>query len=131
MLVDTSVWVDFFNGHDSAEAQRLARAISEGEAIHLAGIIVTEILLGLRNDAAAARVGSALEAFDWLPEPRREDYAEAAALYRRCRADGDTIRSTIDCLIARLCIRDEVPLLTKDRDFRAIARSTPLLLVES
>ena len=92
MLVDTSVWVDFFNGHDSPEARRLAFAISEGETIRLAGIVVTEILLGLRSDAAAARVGSALEAFDWLSEPRREDYVQAAALYRRCRADGVTIR---------------------------------------
>lgn len=130
MLVDTSVWVDFFNGQDSAEALRLTRAVSDGETIRLAGIVVTEILLGLRTEAAAQRVASALEAFDWLPEPAREDYVEAAALYRRCRANGVTIRSTIDCLIARLCVRDEVPLLTRDRDFRAIARSTPLLLVE-
>ncbi|WP_420886111.1 PIN domain-containing protein, partial [Candidatus Contendibacter odensensis] len=48
-------------------------------------------------------------------------YCEAATLYRRCRSQGSTIRSTIDCLIARICLRHDYDLLTKDRDFRLIA----------
>jgi len=102
MLVDTSVWIDYFNGHASPEADRLAQAITDNEPIILCGIVMTEILLGLRSDAEAGRIAEILDVFDMTPEPDRVDYCEAAALYRRCRSKGYTIRSTIDCLIAQL-----------------------------
>lgn len=129
MIVDTSVWIDFFNGHASAPAERLAAAITDGEPIAIPGLVYTEILLGLRSDREAARIEGLLDAFDWVREPSKEDHAEAAKLYRTCRAKGVTIRSTIDCLIARLCLRDGQALLTKDRDFQAIAEHTALKLV--
>ena len=129
MLVDTSVWIDYFNGYASAEADRLAQAITDNEPIILCGIVMTEILFGLRNDAEAERIAEILDAFDGTPEPDRMDYREAATLYRRCRSQGYTIRSTIDCLIARLCIRHGYDLLTKNRDFRLIASCHPLRLV--
>lgn len=129
MLVDTSVWIDFFNDCASAESERLARAIGDGESIALPGIVLTEILLGLKTDAEASRIADLLLAFDVVPEPTLADYQEAARIYRICRAGGVTIRSTIDCLIAQLAIRDHLPLLTKDRDFRAIARCCPLQLI--
>src|SRR5487761_2324045 len=107
MLVDTSVWIDFFNGHESGQVQCLACAIAESESIAVPGVVLTEILLGLKHDAEA-------------------DHIEAARIYRLCRAKGFTIRSTIDCLIAQLCLRDGLALLTKDRDFKAIADCLPL-----
>lgn len=130
MLVDTSVWIDFFNGYDSREAMRLAEAIAEGDSISVPGIVLTEILLGLRDDAEAARIADLLGAFDEIAGPTRTDYAEAARIYRVCRLRGFTIRSTIDCLIAHLSLRDGIPLLTKDRDFKAIAQCLPLQLLE-
>ena len=129
MLVDISVWIDFFNGHNSAEANRLARAIQDGENIVIAGIVLTEILLGLNNDAEAKRILNLLDAFDYSAEPARDDYIEASRIYRLCRTQGITIRSTIDCLIAQLCLRNNLPLLAKDRDFNAIARCVSLQLV--
>ena len=129
MIVDTSVWIDFFNGHPSAQAQRLARAIEDGESIALPGLVYTEILLGLKNDTEAKRIALLLQAFDWVSEPTPADYAAAAALYRQCRAKGLTIRSTIDCVIARLCLRDGLPLLAKDRDFDRMAQIVALKLV--
>ncbi len=129
MLVDTSVWIDFFNHHPSPQAQRLTAAIQQNETIAMTGLVYTEILLGLKNDADAQRVVQLLVICDWLPEPTREDYAQAAKLYRDCRSQGVTIRSTIDCLIAQLCIRDGLPLLTKDRDFEQLARLSGLKLV--
>jgi predicted nucleic acid-binding protein len=129
VIVDTSVWIDFFNGHPSAQAQRLARAIEDGESIALPGLVYTEILLGLKNDAQAKRIAQLLQAFDWVPEPTQTDYAAAAALYRQCRAKGLTIRSTIDCVIAQLCLRDGQSLLAKDRDFDRIAQLVALTLV--
>jgi predicted nucleic acid-binding protein len=129
MLVDTSVWIDFFNHHTSAHAQRLTAAIAQNETIAIAGLVYTEILLGLKNDADALRVAQLLVICDWLPEPTREDYAQAAKLYRDCRSQGITIRSTNDCLIAQLCIRDGLPLLAKDRDFEQMAKVSTLKLV--
>ena len=130
MLVDTSVWIDFFNGYDSRASMRLADAIAEGESIAVPGIVLTEILLGLRDDAEAARIADLLGAFDEIADPTRADYAEAARIYRVCRLRGFTIRSTIDCLIAQLCLRDGIPLLTKDRDFKGIGQCLPLQLFE-
>ena len=129
MIVDTSVWIDFFNGHPSSQAQRLTQAIEDNEPIGLPGLVLTEILLGLPNDAEAKRIAQLLEAFNNVPEPSRADHIAAAALYRACRTQGVTIRSTIDCLIARLCLRDDQSLLAKDRDFVRIAEKTSLKLV--
>jgi predicted nucleic acid-binding protein len=129
VIVDTSVWIDFFNGHPSPQAQRLARAIEDGEAIALPGLVYTEILLGLKNDAEAKRIAQLLQAFDWVAEPAQADYVQAAKLYRQCRAKGIPIRSTIDCVIAQLCLRDGLPLLAKDRDFDRITQHVALKLV--
>ncbi len=129
MLVDTSVWIDFFNGHRSPHADRLHTAIADGEAIALPGLVITEILLGLRSEAEADNILRLLDAFGPGPEPTRADHVEAARLFRLCRSKGVTIRSTIDCLIAQLCLRDDLALLTRDRDFTGIARCTSLRLV--
>ena len=131
MLVDTSVWIDFFNGYESRQAEHLASAIAEAEPIVIPGIVLTEILLGLKNDAEAERISALLGAFDVVAEPTRADYIEAARIYRLCRAKGFTVRSTIDCLIAQLCLRDDFALLSKDRDFKAIADCVPLQLLDS
>lgn len=129
MLVDTSVWIDFFNGYDSPEANRLTLAITEGEPIALTGLVLTEILLGLKSDREADRIAELLTAFEFVSEPTLADYSDAARLYRTCRAQGFTIRSTIDCVIAQVAIRDHRPLLTKDRDFATIAQVTTLELL--
>jgi len=128
MLVYTSVWIDFFNDYPSAESERLARAIGDGGPIARPGIVVTEILLGLKTDPEASRIADLLLAFDIVTEPTLTDYQEAAAIYRVCGANGVTIRSTIDCLIAQRAIRDQLPVLAKDRDISAIARCCPLQL---
>jgi len=131
MLVDTSVWVDYFNGHVSPQADRLALAIADAEPIALPGLVWTEILIGLRTDAEAAKIAGLLDAFEYVGEPARSDYLAAAGIYRTCRTRGYTIRSTIDCVIAQLCLRDQRPILSKDRDFQAISHCFPLCLIES
>ncbi len=129
MVVDTSVWIDYFNGFPSAEAERLTSAIEEEEPIALPGLVLTEILLGLRAEAEAERIADLLTAFDQVPDADRADYVAAARIYRLCRTRGKTIRSTIDCVIAQSCLRYGHALLTKDRDFAAIAEATSLKLV--
>ena len=129
MIVDTSVWIDFLNGHPSAQAELLAKAFEDDAPIALPGLVYAEILLGLEDDLSAERIAQLLSAFQWVPEATAADYASAARLYRQCRARGITVRSTIDCIIAQLCLRDDLPLLAKDRDFVAIAQHSKLRLV--
>lgn len=129
MLVDTSVWIDFLNGYESAHANRLAQAIAGGESIAVPGLVLTEVLLGLDSDAQASSIAQLMTAFESVADLQRDGYEQAAALYRLCRSKGITVRSTIDCLIAQMCLRDSLPLLTKDRDFTGIAKCTNLQLV--
>jgi predicted nucleic acid-binding protein len=130
LLVDTSVWIDFLNGFESAEAKCLANGITDNQPIMVTGIVLTEILAGLRSESEADRIGSLLlDGFEFAPEPSRADYVAAAKIYRACRAGGATLRSSVDCLIAQVCLRDSLLLLTKDRDFNAIARHVPLNLM--
>lgn len=130
VLVDTSVWIDFFNAHASAEARLLAAWIADGEPIEIPGIVLCEILAGLRSDAEATRIAGLLEAFDELPQADRDDHLEAARIFRACRSRGRAIRSIVDCLIAQECLRNDLALLTRDRDFHSIAQCTSLRLVE-
>jgi predicted nucleic acid-binding protein len=125
MLVDTSVWIDYLNGHASSQADALALAIAEEAPILLCGVVLTEILLGLPL-SEADRIESLLAAFPLAPELERADYSAAAQIYRTCRTKGITIRSTIDCLIAQICLKHDSLLLAKDRDFVQMARFFPL-----
>jgi predicted nucleic acid-binding protein len=128
ILVDTSVWVDYLNTHPSDEAAYLTLCIAEGRDLVIPGLVLTEILLGARSDVEAARITRVMSAFDLAPELERADYEQAAGLYRACRARGITPRSTVDCLIARLCLKNEYELLARDRGFEAIAQVSPLQL---
>ena len=126
ILVDTSVWIDYFNAYASREADFLTLCIAQSRPIVLPGLVLTETLQGVREAASAARVAGVLSAFELTPELERSDYERAAAIYRTCRARGSTPRSAIDCLIAQLCLRFGYELLTHDRDFEGIARCFPL-----
>ncbi len=130
ILVDTSVWIDFLNGHPSLEAEVLSQMIEDNQPIAVPGLVLTEILCGLRTSQEAERIADLLSAFACPRELLRQDYLAAAELFRTCRAQGLTIRSTMDCLIAQISLRDGFTLLTKDRDFTAIARHFPLKLMK-
>ncbi len=125
ILVDTSVWIDFFNKIDSAEAAHLRSLVADARPLAIPGLVLTEILQGMRTETDAERVRHVLSAFDPTPELDPADYLKAAEIYRVCRNRGLTVRSTIDCLIAQLCLRHGYELLAKDRDFEAIARVFP------
>ncbi len=130
LVVDTSVWVDFLNGHPSLETEYLANCLSDDVPIVLPGLVRAEILAGLRTNAEAERIASLLEAFDAAPEPTTGDYTEAAGIYRACRRAGAAVGSVVDCLIAQTCLSRGYALLTKDKDFRRIAAVSALRLVE-
>ena len=121
ILVDTSVWIDFFKGIKSREEVILRKLIEEGEDICITGIILTEILQGIKKDYKYKEVKKFLLSLP-IFLPKKETYIKAAEIYRECRKVGITIRSTIDCLIAQVAIENNLFLLQKDRDFDKIAK---------
>lgn len=129
ILVDTSVWIDFFNERKSKESEFLASEIGSGGKIVLCGVVMTEILLGIRSERLAAELTDSLAAFPMLPDLDRQGYLRAAELYRICRSKGYTIRSTVDCIIAQICLENKAHLLARDRDFEAIAKNSDLSLL--
>ena len=129
IVVDTSVWIDFFRDRDSWQVEHLAQLIADDEGIALTDVILTEILQGLPDDRTARRVERRLAGFDVLRLETLDDFRRAASLYRQARTRGVTIRRTLDCLIASICVRDEIPLLHADADFDHLARCTALRVV--
>ena len=129
ILVDTSVWIDFFRGVPSREREILKTCLDQREYIATSGIIVQEILQGIRDDAQYRATFRFLGFFPRV-DLQFSDHIEAAHLCRQLRKRGVTIRSPIDCVIAALAMRCRFLLLHKDRDFPAIARFSPLKLYE-
>ena len=123
VLVDTSVWVDFFNGYPSPEREALRRLIRDEVEIVTCGPIVSEFLQGIRDVGSLARLEKQFCDMEWLTPGEPETYLAAASLYRSLRSSGLTIRSTIDCIIALLAEENDVFLLFKDRDLQSIVDS--------
>jgi predicted nucleic acid-binding protein len=126
IVVDTTVWADWFNGARTAEVDRLDRALAAQEA-GLTPVILTEVLQGFRADADFDRARTLLARLPVL-ELDVGGHVAAATLFRLLRRKGVTVRGTIDCIVAQTCILADAELLTGDRDFVTIARHAPLRL---
>ena len=120
ILVDTSVWIDFFRNIDGWETARLTNAIEIGEDLAVCGPVLMEIRQGVVSDRAMKEVERRLSPLVYLPTLRKT-YCRAADIFRAARRRGKTIRNTIDCLIAACAIENHARLLQRDRDFAAIA----------
>ncbi len=132
LLVDTSVWSLAFRRDmppPTPEVTALALALKRGQPIVSTGLVLQELLQGFSGAKARAAL---LERFAALPfiSPARDDHVHAAELRNHCRRKGVQL-GTIDALIAQLCIRHELTLLSTDVDFRHAARHCPLRLWQS
>jgi predicted nucleic acid-binding protein len=126
IVVDTSVWVDFFQGRTTAIASRLEGLI-EGQAdVAITETILMEVLAGATAGESLARIRTELIARPILRLEGLADFEEAAQIYRACRSAGHTLRNQLDCLIAVPVIRHGASLLHNDRDFETIARYSSL-----
>ena len=130
MIADTSAWVEFLRGTGSAVHRRLRAEIEAGSDLVVPELVVMELLVGATDDAMARRLRTMLHSFDVVPLAPLVDSEDAAALQRRCRAVGQTVRSMVDCLIAATAIRLDRPVLHNDRDFARLATVSPLELVQ-
>lgn len=122
ILVDTTVWIDYFNGRASAENKALHRLLEKERLLCLTDIVMTEILRGFNKDSEFSQARHQLSQFPCLTAKAPKSFLHAAELYRYCRKKGDTIRSTVDCLIAAVCLENDVALLHHDRDFNVLAK---------
>ena len=126
IVVDTTVWIDFFNGAGTPEEHHLQKLISEERSIALTDLIFCEILQGIPNDKEYERTRNLLLQYPIFLMDGLPIFEQAAMIYRACRKRGLTIRKTIDCLIASVCIANDLALFQKDSDFDYIAQVTPL-----
>ena len=95
IVVDTTVWIDFLNGHDAPQVRRL-RALFGTEEIAVGDLMLCEVLQGLQSEPAAREVEALLRRFDIVPMAGEAIAVTAARKFRRLRARGITIRKTID-----------------------------------
>jgi predicted nucleic acid-binding protein len=116
LLVDSSVWVDYFNGRITEETDRLD-ALLGTEPVAIGDLILAEVLQGFRNNAdhaTAKRLMTSLTIYDLLGATLA---LKTADNYRALRKRGVTVRKTTDAIIATFCIESRIPLLYSDRDF--------------
>ena len=125
ILVDTSAWIEFLRDTGSTACNAVDDLL--GGDLAICDAISMEILTGARNEQHLAQLRGLLARATLLPIIA-EDYDHAAALYRSCRRNGETVGKLIDCLIAAVAIRLNASVLHADIDFAVLARHTPLTL---
>jgi predicted nucleic acid-binding protein len=131
ILVDTSVWIDFLKGANSRERRALHRLIEEETDFSITEIILAEILQGIKEDKDFIAVKDYLLEFPIYRPKGIETYLKAAGIYRDCRKKGKTARKTIDCIIAAICIENDLTLFHKDSDFDLIRECTGLKVLKA
>jgi predicted nucleic acid-binding protein len=123
ILVDTSAWVEFLRDTGSPVCVRVDALLDDDLAV--CDAIRMEVLAGARSERHLRDLRGLLARATTLPTVAA-NYEDAAALYRACRACGETVRKLIDCLIASVAIDAGIPVLHADADFDALARGTKL-----
>ena len=120
ILVDSSVWIDFFRGAKTPQVE-LLDSLLDRERLAVGDLILTEVLQGFRNDREFDLARKTLDAFTMVELGGGEIAVQAAKNFRILRRLGITVRKTIDTIIATRCIEDGHTLLHSDRDFDAFA----------
>jgi predicted nucleic acid-binding protein len=129
-IVDSSVWIDYFNGRATVWTDVLDRLLGT-EHLLMGDLILVEVLQGFRSDLDFQRARRHLETLEFRPMAGRELTIAAARNYRALRARGVTVRKTIDTVIATFCIVEGHELLHCDRDFDPFERHLGLRVVRA
>ena len=126
-MIDTSAWIEFLRDTGSKTCASVDELL-EGE-VAICDAVRMEVLAGARDEAHLLSLRRLL-ARATVISTRATDYDDAAALYRRCRRQGETVCKLIDCLIASAAIRTGASVLHNDADFDLLARHTELRIYE-
>ena len=127
IVVDSSVWIAHLRNHDIPQVRRL-RAISRKRNIIIGDLVLVEVLQGARGDRHAKQIEDTFRQFTPVRMLDPDIAVEAARLYRALRADGYTVRRTVDLIIATFCVTGGHHLLHGDRDFAPFVRRFGLML---
>jgi predicted nucleic acid-binding protein len=128
ILVDTSVWIDFFRGIENEAVHAFHRIIQEQIHYGITSLIYQEVLQGAQNKADFNQLANHLETqLFYHPVDPVSTSRRAARIYQECRLKGITISSTIDCLIAQIALEHGLYLLHHDKDYVRIAEHVPEL----
>jgi predicted nucleic acid-binding protein len=122
IVVDTTVWIDFFEGRGTRFDEHLTALIAGGVPLALTDLIYCEILQGIADQALYERTRDLLQAHPIFLVRGLGTFERAANIYRACRKRGLTVRKTADCVIAATCLEADAELYHNDRDFDAIAK---------
>ncbi len=125
VLIDTSVWIDFLAGRRVPHVDALQKLIENEEDLCLCGIILAEVLQGIRYDKDYIKTKNYFNDLIFL-SMGKEIFVRAAEVYRYLRKSGITIRKPVDCMIASVAIEYNIRLLHNDRDFNSIAKHSKL-----
>lgn len=128
VLVDTSVWVDYFNGVESSQADHLHRLLGSGLVL-IGDLILAELLQGFAKDADCNRARTLLSDLAYADLVGRDVALAAAENYRKLGRRGVTVRKTIDVVIGTFCIANGHELLHADRDFDPMEKYLGLRVV--
>jgi predicted nucleic acid-binding protein len=127
IVVDSSVWIDYFNGRSSVETEMLDGLLGERQIV-VGDLVLTEVLQGFRSDRDFRQTRRLLAAFPVVTMVGPQLAVRAAEHYRRLRRLGLTVRKTIDVMIGTYCIAKQLPLLHADADFNPMVRHLGLRL---
>ena len=121
ILVDSSVWIDFFRGDRTASSTALARCLGDSSIeVGMADLVLFEVMRGFREGALMRQAQQLMEALPQVEIGGTQHVLKAAERYRRLRAKGRTIRSPIDILLASYCMTHGHVLLHRDADFESL-----------
>jgi predicted nucleic acid-binding protein len=128
VLVDTSVWIDLFRHRKSTPAAQLTRILDQGQSFAVTPVVVQEVLQGAADEREFGLLHDYFTTQRMLlPADVMRTHVQAARLYFDCRRQGQTPRSTVDCIIAQIAIDHDAVLLHNDQDFERIAKIAPRL----
>ena len=128
VIVDTTVWIDYFRGVENPETDWLNTELDR-QRLGLIDIVLCEVLQGVRDDVVAKTVERRLLTLEVFETGGMRLASDAARNYRTLRSRGHTVRGTIDCLIATFCLRGHHSLLHRDRDFDPFEKFLELSVV--
>lgn len=126
IVVDSSVWIDYFSGVDNAQTDKLDNTLGH-KPVAIGDLILTEVLQGFRHEKdykTARKLFDGLTLFEMLGQSMA---IKSADNFRALRKKGITFRKTADVIIATFCIEKKLPLLFSDKDFRPFVKHLGLL----
>ena len=130
ILVDSSVWIDYFNGRPTAKTDWLDAALGKVPIV-IGDLILTEVLQGFLSERDFRIARDLLLRIPFMPMGGKELALESAGNYRILRKKGVTVRKTIDVMIGTFCIHYRIPLLHDDRDFDPIVTYLGLEVIDA